>query len=234
MLSDRRCFAWEWLRRSPRYRACWERRGTLVPEAAEEFGLVGWTDPNLAARAARPIWTRRIDPHVLDSSLASARVGAADLFDIRDHAAHVSVEIDTAGIEHWLLSDGCWAIRLDLCDGTLLGGPALLEQRIAGIASSAPKIEAMGQLIALAGSGTIPFSLLPRERRAPRWILELRVADALAVRASHQEMARILFGPSIAPRRWRLESASYRLRVQRLARVARRRLADPLAACWFS
>lgn len=75
--------------------------------------------------------------------------------------------------------------------------------------------------------------MMPRERKAAQWILELRAGDALLDAASQQEMARALFGPSIAPRRWRLESASYRLRVQRLAKAARRRLAEPLVGPWF-
>jgi hypothetical protein len=79
----------------------------------------------------------------------------------------------------------------------------------------------------------MPLSLRPRERRATQWILELRVTDALIEDATQQEMARTLFPDSVVHRRWRLESASYRLRVQRLVRIARRRLADPLAGPWF-
>lgn len=75
--------------------------------------------------------------------------------------------------------------------------------------------------------------MLPRERRAAHWILELRVGDAILEGATQQEMARELFGGAIAPRKWRLDSASYRLRIQRLVRTARRRLADPLGGPWF-
>jgi len=138
-----------------------------------------------------------------------------------------------AHVEHWLLSDGHWAVRLDLHDGTLLGGPTLVEHRVTGVASAAPKIEALRQFILLARKGRLPASLLPRERRAAQWILELRVGDALLEGASQQAMARALFGRAIAAGRWRIESASYRLRVQRLVRVARRYLAAPLSGPWF-
>jgi hypothetical protein len=54
--------------------------------------------------------------------------------------------------------------------------------------------------------------------------------DALLANTTQQEIARTLFSYSVTPRRWRLESTSYLLRVQRLVRIARRRLADPWQA----
>lgn len=85
----------------------------------------------------------------------------------------------------------------------------------------------------LARKGRLSASLLPRERRAAQWILELRAGDALLEGAPQQAIARALFRRAIAPDRWRIESASYRLRVQRLVRVARRYLAAPLSGPWF-
>jgi hypothetical protein len=151
----------------------------------------------------------------------------------REYEILMAVAIDQRQNEHWLLSDGHWAVRLDLCNGTLLGGPVNLEHRLTGIQSAKPKIETLRHLVALTSHGELPASMLPRERRATHWILELRVGDALLEGATQQEMARVLFGTSIAPRRWRLESASFRLRVQRLVRTARRHLDDPLAGPWF-
>lgn len=103
-----------------------------------------------------------------------------------------------------------------------------------GLASTRPKIEALRQFILLARKGRLPASLLPRERRAAQWILELRAGDALLEGAPQQAIPRTLFRHAIAPDRWRIESASYRLRVQRLVRVARRYLAAPLSGPWFS
>lgn len=131
------------------------------------------------------------------------------------------------------MSDGHWAIRLDLHDGTLLGGPLLIEHRLTGLRSLDTRLKALSQLAELARKGDLPASLIPRERRAAQWILELRIGDALLAGASQQDMARRLFGGAVAPDRWRLESTAYRLRIQRLVRRARARLADPLAGPWF-
>ena len=233
LVCDRRAFAWEWLRRSPVYRELWAVRDRLPDGACAALGLLGWIEPSLTAPAAPPIWSVDTDPGVLDGRPVSPNEIADDLFDIRDLAPFVTVEIDKTHTEHWLLSDGHWTVRLDLHDGTLLGGPVFLEHRSWGIRSAGRKLDALRQLLSLAKHGEMPVSLCPRERRAAQWILELRVADALIESTTQHEIARTLFPDSVAPRRWRLESASYRLRVQRLVRIARRRLADPLAGPWF-
>lgn len=231
---DRRAFAWEWLRRSPGYRRLWAARETLPPEAPEMTGLLAWANPDLIWPDARPIWNIGTDPKVLDGRPTVGEAQAADLLDIRSLAPFVSVAVDASHTEHWLLSNGHWAIRLDIHDGTLLGGPVMLEYRLSGRKSAKSKLEALHQLLALAEKGRLPSSLAPREQRADQWILELRVGDALLAGASQQEMARVLFNGAVAPQRWRVKNASYRLRVQRLVRIARHRLSDPLDGPWFA
>lgn len=233
---DRRFFAWEWLRRSPRYRRGWLMRDRLPRAAAIQMGLMGWIDPAIAAPRARPIWSVAIDPAVLDGRPAEpsrSRRLAHDMLDLLAVASLVSVEV-SAEAEHWLLSDGHWAIRLDLHEGTLLGGPLLIEHRMSGLQSLRPRLAALRQLASLAERGDLPASLMPREQRAAQWIIELRIADAMLAGASQQEMARRLFRHAIAPQGWRVESGAYRSRIQRLVRRARARLADPLGGPWFT
>lgn len=232
-LCDRRAFAWEWLRRSPDYRRLWMARDKLPPDAPERMGLLAWVDPGLIWSEARPIWNIGTDPKVLNGRPTIGKAHAKDLFDIRSLAPFVSVEIAAGHTEHWLLSDGRWVIRLDIHDGTLLGGPVLLEYRLNGRQSAKSKLDALHQLLTLSENGRAPRSLAPHEHRAAQWILELRVGDALLAGATQQEMARVLFEGAVAPRRWRSQSASYRLRIQRLVRIARHRLSNPLDGPWF-
>ncbi len=227
---DRRAFAWEWLRRSPAYRKAWDA-ATADPG---DFGLISFADPSLTAAEARPMWAPATDPSVLDSVVAGYAGSADDRFDIRLLAPFVSVEICDDDTEHWLLSNGKWVIRLAVHDGTLLGGPLLLEHHLRGMASAEPKLHALRRLVALSRHGALPAGFLPKETRAPRWIMELQTADAIAAGATQQDIARALYGRSVAGGRWRVESASYRLRVQRLVRAARRNLCAPLAGPWFA
>jgi hypothetical protein len=92
---------------------------------------------------------------------------------------------------------------------------------------------ALRRLIALSRHGRLPAGLHPKEVRAARWVLDLRTADGLAADATQQAMARSFFGRSVALDRWKLESATYRLRIQRLVQAARRNLSAPLNGPWF-
>ena len=220
--------------RSAQYRVAWRDRETGKHSKSSAFGLLRFEDPNLATPHARPIWTPALDRKVLSSKARDDNAASdTNLFDVRDFAEYVSVAIGETNAEHWLISDGQWAIRLDLHDGTLLGGPLLLDYQIGGLEDTGPKVAALQQLVALANRGDMPASLRPSEARAARWILELRTADALAASATHYEMARAFFGSVVSQERWRRESGSYRLRVQRLVKTAKTRLADPLGGPWF-
>lgn len=225
----RRGFAWEWLRRSFRYRRAWKQRD----DDPEAFGLVAYADPDLCAADARPIWSHATDPQVLCADAAIGTADPNDLFDVRRFAPFVSVEVSAARVEHWLLSEGGWSIRLDLHDATLLGGPLLLSYRLSGLEAAMPKTVSLQRLLALARNGALAPHLHRHEPRAARWVNELRTADGLMAGASQQEIARVIFGTNVALRRWRIESPAYRLRVQRLVKAAQRRLDAPLVGPWF-
>lgn len=227
--ADRRSFGWEWLRRHPPYRRAWITQA-LPPST---FGLLAYVDPDHPVPRARPMWIPELDVHALGSRPLSAGGEACDRLDIRRLAKFVSIEVDADGIEHWLFSDGLWLVRLDVSGGTLLAGPVLLEHHLPGLETAAEKIPVLRQLIALARQGDMPPALRPREPRAARWILELRTADAIAMRASHLDIARSFFGSLADREASRFEDSPYRTRVQRLIRKARQYLDDPFSGPWF-
>ena len=89
LVSDRRAFAWEWLRRSPLYRELWTERQRVTYDQLERLVLHGWIDPALSAADARPIWSIGRDPHVLKGRPARGGIPVDDLFDIRSVAPFV-------------------------------------------------------------------------------------------------------------------------------------------------
>lgn len=229
--AERSAFAWEWLRRDPAYRCAWEHKHG----EPFGFGLCAFEDPALWALDARPFWSRSICPAVLRADAVALPSGdVRETFDLARFGGAATV-IDARGAgeacEHLLLSNGLRAVRVDILSGTLRAGPATLEWRLAGLESALPQARALDRLLALHRAGG--FVGLPQaaERRAPRWILQLRVHDALAVGASHRAFAETLLGTSVGPR-WRLNAPDARLRVQRLA-LAARRLAKAGPAAWF-
>ncbi|PZQ20020.1 MAG: hypothetical protein DI569_16705 [Sphingopyxis macrogoltabida] len=129
--------------------------------------------------------------------------------------------------EHWLIADGHHALRIDCAGGTLAAGPVPLRWSIDGIMTAAPAVLALRRLTVVLATGRLGGGLFVRERRAARWVLALRVCDALAAGASQQEMASILFG--VSGRRWRVDHPTERLRVQRLVRSARSLTRRPVA-----
>lgn len=154
-----------------------------------------------------------------------------DQFDILRLAPSAHVVIGNEGNEHWLLSNGCWLLRLDIVEGTLLGGPALLRFRLRGMTDLPPRLKALGDLAELWATPRAGLKTCATRRRQ-RWISELRTADALEQGASHRQIARGLFGEAVQ-NGWRLDSDAYRLRVQRLARAAKIRLNLPVSRSWF-
>ncbi|MES2338752.1 MAG: DUF2285 domain-containing protein [Pseudomonadota bacterium] len=230
-------FAWEWLRRTSAYRRAWARACRDGPvaqgRAAFAFGLVTLLSPRLAAPDARPIWRAGCDPHVLQAHVSSDVSGCRDLLDIRRLARAAEFAFAGEDAEHWRIEIAGHAVRIDVHDGTLLGGPTPLRFELFGLEAARPQLPPLDLLIR-AALDLQPRPKPPHEPRAARWIGELRTADALAAGASQQEIARAMFDRSVPAHDWRAQGESYRLRVQRLVRAARARLRTPLDPRWFS
>ena len=233
---DRTAFAWEWLRRSLGYRQAWYRRAEMPGDAAATarlFGLERFEDPDLAIPVARPVWTAAIDPTVLMATVADPLATSEERVDLRILSPLVGIAIDEREVEHLLLSDGSRSVRIDVVEGTLIGCPASLRYALEGISRLRLPMATLVRLKRLLERGTFAEPSVTAAQRHSRWIMELRVADALVCGATHQEIARTLFGGAIADARWRLLNPAYRQRVQRLAEGARGNLDRPLHARWF-
>lgn len=212
---DRHAFAWEWLRRSPAYAGASES-GNVDPTA---FGLCRFESVANGVPAARPIWCASVDGSVL-TAIAVPDCGS-DPFDVAALEERSACCVGPDGAEHWLWSDGFRHIRLDVVEGSLRAGSVLLDYRIAGCGAARQQADTMVRLIALARTGRIVRSLFAPKVRAPRWALILRVHDALTAGASQRDIAEQVLGLDNSAR-WRIEAASWRQRVQRLAEAARR------------
>lgn len=220
--ADRSIVAWEWLRREPSYREAALRsprqRGT---PAAAAWGLVAFEDPDLAAPAARPVWTAEADASVL-TALACECSSGRDTLDLERFGAMSTIVAISDRREHLLISDGLRLIRLDVLAGTLTQGPAELRYLLSGLGSAEKPLLTLRRFLALARTGRFSRSLHPREPRARRWALILRVHDALRAEADQREIARVLLSRDAGEPRWRSQAPSLRSRAQRLVREARR------------
>lgn len=231
---ERNLFAWEWLRRTVAYRRAWllaQGQRTVSGQAAARFGLVALEDPRRDARRARPIWCADCDRRVVSAQIVGGLLPLSERFDIRGIMREAHVAVDADDNEHWRIGDATFSVRLDVFDGTLLGGPSQLSYRLSGLREALPRTVGLQRLVALA-TGRPALVRAAASQRA-RWIAELRVADAIRAGASHQEIGRRLFHIALDRGDWRRGNEAYRTRVQRLVRAARRRLRDPLSTDWF-
>jgi hypothetical protein len=228
LAADRACFAWEWLRRDAGYQDGWTENGSAV-----RYGLVRCEDPARDARDALPLWRCDCDPAVLGAWRADAGATggvAVAAFDFRKLGAMLRV-VPGDDVEHVRIGDMRHGVRIDLEGGGISTGAVAIAWRLFGIDGLGPPLRSLSLLRAICGAGS-PGWKLAGETRAPRWILALRVHDALGAGASHQDIAHALFGGLVTRKRWRTEAPSIRLRVQRLARTART-LAARSPRAWF-
>ncbi|RSZ04258.1 DUF2285 domain-containing protein [Sphingomonas koreensis] len=178
--------------------------------------------PEVEAPDARIIWHADFDPGTLRVIASPIGRGDPDAIDPALLAPWLTLVRDPHG-EHAVLSDGWHRIRLDIEQGSLAGGdPVLLEYRLKGVASAAARILPLRRLIDLCRNRRFSRSLYPPDRRVARWILALRVHDAVQAGANQREIARILFGDAAGRGDGDRRSDSIRSRVRRLAADARR------------
>jgi hypothetical protein len=221
--ADRYFFAWEWLRRDPKYRSAARdaapARGIRREDpSAAAFGLVGFECPRLSVPNAQPLWRADVHPSVL-SVERGAGAGPEDAFAFDTLAEFTTLIAGELG-EHLLLSDGLRALRLDAGPETFGSGPLCLRYRIEGLFSAEPQVLTLRRVLVLCRTGGFARSLHPLEPRARRWILMLRAWDALCCGANQREIAQVLLSRSAAERRWRSREPSVRSQAQRLVRSA--------------
>jgi hypothetical protein len=221
-------FAWEWLRRDPAYRAAAAQVARPVDAglphireadpAAGRWGLHAFEDPAIPARAARPVWRREWSRRVLTADASRSGAGA-DRFDLARFAGLATVAHAGSEVEHVLLSDGAASLRLDIASGSLLGAPACLSYRLAGLTDLRGPLATLEGLLRLWRTGRLPPPAAGD--RNHRLLLLLRACDGLRQGATHRDIAAVLLSDEAARARWRTEAPSVRTRAQRLAKAAR-------------
>lgn len=222
--ADRSILAWEWLRRDPGYREAFLANLDCLPGRAPsppiQWGLHAFEPPDRAVPSARPLWVAAVHPLVL-AAVAEPPRSAADAFDWRRLAPLVTVAGGRQSGEHVLLSDGLRTIRIDVA-GSVREGPVQLRYLLEGIVAAERPLLTLRRLLALCRSGRFSAALHPPDVRAARFILMLRVQDALSEGATQREIAATLLNAEARAERWRVSAPTLRTRAQRLVRAARR------------
>lgn len=178
--------------------------------------------PDIAAPSARIFWDEAIDTSVLPT-IARPSGKTASAFDVLSWKRYAVVLLDLAG-EHLTLSDGMSRIALRIVEGTLLDGPADLRFVIHDRRASS-QLRTLARFRALRQRGVFGAWLHRPEPRARRWLMQLRLLDALGAGASEREIAGVLFGRRRAQDDWRDRDGSLRSALRRLIAAARHNVA---------
>lgn len=178
-------------------------------------------NPSRAAPEARIIWHADLDPGTLRVIAVPCPDVDPDGIDAERLAPWLAFATDAQGREHAVLSDGWHHIRLDVDLGSIASNlPVRLHYRIIGLVSAEPKLLPLRRLIDLCRRGRFARSLFPRDPRVDRWLVMLRVHDAVTAGASHREIAQALFGAARVAADWTAPSDALRSSIRRLVRGA--------------
>lgn len=188
------------------------------PARSSAGGCTFAEDPGIGAPAARILWHEALDPGTLSVTVTPVSGPDPDAVDLDRLAPWLTVVEGRDAREHAVLSDGWRRIRVDVEAGTLReGGTVILAHRLRGLCSVEPRLLPLRRLVTLCRGGCFAATLFPSDRRMPRWIEFLRVADARASGASYQDIAAVLFGEARTRRDWHAPGRSLHSQVRRLA-----------------
>lgn len=178
--------------------------------------------PELEAPDARILWRAELDPGALQVAAVPIDAAHPDAIEVAALTPWLTIVADAAG-EHAVLSDGWRHIRIDIEAGSLAAGhPVIIHYRLRGVASAERRILPLRRLLDLYRRRRFSISLYPHDRRVDRWLLALRVHDAVLAGATQREIATVLFGEDAAGPSVDNRADSLRSRARRLIRDARR------------
>ena len=177
--------------------------------------------PDVEAPDARIIWRADFDPGTLEVVVSPVTRRGPDDVALAAIEPWLTISVDSASREHAVLSDGWHHIRLDVADGHLAGHDVVqFAYRLSGLTSTESRLLPLKRLIHLCRHRRFARSLYPPDPRIARWLLLLRVHDALSAGASQREIGIGLFGEARVDAQWNGRTDALRSRVRRLVRDA--------------
>ncbi|UVO50158.1 DUF2285 domain-containing protein [Sphingomonas sp. SUN019] len=166
------------------------------------------------------VWTAAIDPGVLS---VTARPRPRASFDLTRH--RFDVVVDNDGTEHVAIHLPGGLLRLDVIAGTVLHGPADLRAHVELAACTPRQLASLDRLLRLGGMRDPGRRPPPPDRRLPRLIEALRIADALAQGASLAGIAGGLSADGHRSGDWPGDGEHHKSAIRRRVVLARRLLA---------
>jgi len=196
-------WAWEYLRRNPRYRVAYDQF-QKEPEHSEAAGwsLVCFEDPDFDGRVANVFWRRQACRHVLPlTATAESADGEGHPLSLEHLHCRVAVHRH-ADRCHVLFAESGRSLQLEISGDANIDQGILLTPALPPPGMGAPRLLAIRRLADLMTHGQLRPSLYPPERRAPRLARVLQALDGSLAGLPQRDIAIALFGEARVERDW--------------------------------
>ena len=225
--------AWEWLRRDPGYRRLEPaarrsgRAGVILIEHAAQpvvtrWGCLNVEDPALPAPEGAILWSSALDPSVLRCVAMPAAIGQAGAFDLGRCGEKAALVAGRAGAEHILIGATPGGLRLDVLEGTLLQGPAMLRYDFSAVSNIEPLLAPLRAFHHLCRTGRLSLPPLRKRQHDRRVVDALRTHDARQAGASIRDVGILLFGARRVAEEWSAPGEALKSHCRRMIALARR------------
>jgi len=222
----RSALAWEFLRRSPSYRAAFQRSDMSEREPESSWPMVRLEDPRLDARHALPAWNGIACDEILPLRTgARPQEAIRTAIDFNRLRCRMTMIEEQAGITHVLFAERGRQLHLAV-EAHPAGGTDLMTPALAPMQATIKRTLALRRLSDLAEHGELRAHLYPAETRAPRFARILQALDGALAGARHRDIAVSLFGELRVTQDWASPDNHLRDHVRRAVGQGRMMMAD--------
>ena len=222
----RPALAWEFVRRSPSYRAAYQSIDLLEREPGSSWPMVRLEDPHLDARHALPAWTGVVSDEILPLQTGGhpqeAIRAAIDVDRLRCRMTTID---DQPGTTHVLFAELGRQLHLAV-ESHPAAGLGLVTPALAPMQVTVKRTLALRRLSDLAEHGELRAHLYPAESRAPRFARILQALDGALAGARHRDIAVSLFGERRVTQDWASPDNHLRDHVRRAVAQGRTMMAN--------
>lgn len=208
--------AWEFLRRSPVYRAAYAIDAAPAASPAARWGLCRLVDPARSAAGRAVFWRPDVDPRMLSIHTVGVQTGAAIVFDPAVWGSQLEVDEHAASV--------CYRIRIEAEEHRFAAAEPLRRGQTISLVEPLDRWMAIRSLAAQRLFRRLERPTLPPRRRPLHPVVRraatlLRALDARAAGASQRAIGEVLLGfTAVGPKAW--DDSAERKRTARLLRCA--------------
>jgi len=222
----RPALAWEFVRRSPSYRAAYQLSDTPERELGSSWPMVRLEDPHLDARHALPAWTGVVSDEILPLQTgADPQEAIRAAIDIDRLRCRMTTIEEETGTTHVLFAERGRQLHLAV-EAHPAVGLGLLTPALAPMPVTVKRTLALRRLSDLAEHGELRAHLYPAEPRAPRFARILQALDGALAGARHRDIAVSLFGERRVTQDWASPDNHLRDHVRRAVAQGRTMMAN--------